>query len=85
MAFLTKGENGAGCACHYRRSSHICVDMFPQFFNLFLYFLNFGEMQWIIALFLLCVVLTDSDGFEFMVVSLDNSTWHFEAQSQEVM
>jgi Arf-GAP/GTPase/ANK repeat/PH domain-containing protein 1/3 len=25
----------------------------------------------------------DSDGFEFMVVSLDNSTWHFEAQSQE--
>ena len=28
--------------------------------------------------------VTDSDGFEFMVVSLDNSTWHFEAQSQEV-
>jgi len=29
-------------------------------------------------------LLLDSDGFEFMVVSLDNSTWHFEAQSQEV-
>jgi len=30
------------------------------------------------------LLLSDSDGFEFMVVSLDNSTWHFEAQSQEV-
>ena len=26
----------------------------------------------------------DSDGYEFMIVSLDNKTWHFEAPSTEV-
>ena len=26
---------------------------------------------------------TDSDGYEFMIVSLDNKKWHFEADSPE--
>ena len=26
----------------------------------------------------------DSDGYEFLIVSLDNKTWHFEAPSTEV-
>ena len=27
---------------------------------------------------------SDSDGYEFVIVSLDNKQWHFEAQSGEV-
>ena len=27
---------------------------------------------------------TDSDGYEFIIVSLDNKSWHFEAQNVEV-
>lgn len=29
-------------------------------------------------------VFVEPDGFDFMVVSLDNCTWHFEAQTLEV-
>lgn len=29
-------------------------------------------------------LLTDPDGFDFMIISLDNSTWLFEAQTMEV-
>ncbi len=30
-----------------------------------------------------CGVVPDSDGYEFMIVSLDNKTWHFEAPTVE--
>ncbi len=33
---------------------------------------------------LLCLIFSDSDGYEFMIVSLDNKQWHFEAQSTDV-
>lgn len=33
---------------------------------------------------LLCLSLLDSDGYEFVIVSLDNKQWHFEAQNGEV-
>jgi Arf-GAP/GTPase/ANK repeat/PH domain-containing protein 1/3 len=29
------------------------------------------------------VVITDSDGYEFFIVSLDNKQWHFEAGNSE--
>jgi len=28
-------------------------------------------------------VVTDSDGYEFFIVSLDNKQWHFEAGNSE--
>jgi Arf-GAP/GTPase/ANK repeat/PH domain-containing protein 1/3 len=28
-------------------------------------------------------VITDSDGYEFFIVSLDNKQWHFEAGNSE--
>ena len=36
---------------------------------------------------LLCICFTvfiDSDGYEFVIVSLDNKQWHFEAPSVDV-
>lgn len=30
-----------------------------------------------------CYVLADTDGFEFLIVSLDNKQWQFEANSSE--
>jgi hypothetical protein len=30
-----------------------------------------------------CFVITDSDGYEFFIVSLDNKQWHFEAGNSE--
>ena len=29
-------------------------------------------------------VVSESDGYEFMIVSLDNKQWHFEAQNSDV-
>lgn len=28
--------------------------------------------------------VSESDGYEFMIVSLDNKQWHFEAQNSDV-
>jgi len=33
---------------------------------------------------LLCVVCSDGNLFEFVIVSLENKQWHFTAQSAEV-
>ena len=34
---------------------------------------------------ILCLVISsDSDGYEFVIVSLENKQWHFEAQNGEV-
>ena len=34
--------------------------------------------------YILSFSVSESDGYEFMIVSLDNKQWHFEAQNCDV-